>query len=759
MIKLFEQESDLFTVQYLPNNTEIMENPPRFSWLPTNDENGPYDLEISTDKNFENIVYSYTDIMYNFFAPGHTLEPGKYFWRYTLTGATHTFSTVREFELNAGLPETPMPSTKERFVNSDLSHPRLWLGGDKLQEFKTAVKNDPTHCKFDVFLEKTVSKYTGIPMVQEPLEYTPKLEVLRPLPPQYRTQWRKSMADCQDIYCRIRFLAIAGVITDNQGYIDEAKETLLHLASWDYNGTTKRSYHDEASFRVLSGLVWGYDWLYNYLTEDERKTVYDVLVIRAREIITHVFYDSKIQYALFDSHAIRSVSSVLIPCGIALYNECEEAENWVHCAIDYVNVLYSPWGGKDGGWSEGASYWTTGLAFLIDALNLVKSFTGVDIFKRPFFKHTADFPVYCWPHDTYRASFGDQSNLGEKPILKTGFNVRSLAGPTGNQLHQWYFEQIAKRCDFDSNKSYDVRSWNFFFDETFFLATNKAVEAKAPASGRNVKYFSDVGWVSMHCDMADEENHLYFLTKSSKYGSVSHSHGDQNAFLLFAYGDPLLVETGYYVAFWSDMHSYWRRQTASKNCLLIDGKGQYAGYDRDTQLASFGVVEEFLETEKYVYVKENATNAYLENVPETKNFTREIYFVDDSYFVIKDNVELTKELDVSFLLHSIYKPEYSENKYSIRGEHANLDVELLHISSGIADLHLTNEFPECVNPEEYAGLDKQWHYTLKTGKAMKHTLVSYYVPFKKGDVPNFTATLENNIATFVNNGKEFKVTL
>ncbi len=752
MKKLIEPESGIFTVQYLPNCTEVTENPPRFSWLPTNEENGPYDLEVSTDANFQTDVHKYSNLKYNFFAPNHTLAPGKYFWRYTLSGGEYEFSAVREFQLEMGLPETPMPYADVRFENSDLAHPRLWLCGDRLAKFKAAVKADITHCNFDKFIEGAVKRYAGTPLLKEPARYPGDVRT-RPL-------WRRSYQDCQEVFNRVRFLAVAGVVTDNEEWINEGIEVLVDLASWDPLGSTKRSYNDEAAFRVVGALCWGYDWLYNHMNEEQKAKVLESLVIRTKEVITHVFHDSKIQYALFDSHAVRSVSSVLVPCGIVLYNDHDEAADWVNCAVDYVNVLYTPWGGKDGGWAEGGMYHTTGLAFLIDALNLLKNFTGIDIFKRPFFQKTADFTLYCWPHDAYRTSFGDQSNIGEKPILKAGFNARALAGNTGNAENQWYCDRIAERSDYYDGLFYNNGWWDFYFDEMMFMSNHKPLVSKAPKAGRNVRYFGDVGWVAMHKDMHDDDNHVFLLTKSSKYGCVSHSHGDQNAIMMFAYGDPLLVESGYYVSFDSDMHKKWRRHTKSKNCLLIDGRGQYALQDKIKQLSATGTVEKFEETEKYVYVKENATKAYAENVPELENFTREIYWVDNTYYVIIDKVDTSEELPVNFLLHSIYKPEFEDNKYAIRGEKANLDMQMLHISSGIADLALTDEFPE-VNPEEYAGLEKQWHYTMTSGKAKNHVLVSCFYPSKAGTDYEFAAGKAEAqgalVFKFDNAGEEFEI--
>ena len=80
------------------------------------------------------------------------------------------------------------------------------------------------------------------------------------------------------------------------------------------------------------------------------------------------------------------------------------------------------------------------MAFVTEAMNLLKKYTGINFYKRPFFDKTGDFPLYAFSPDTLRASFGDQSTLGDPVSLKTGFNIRQFAGVTGNGLYQWYYD-------------------------------------------------------------------------------------------------------------------------------------------------------------------------------------------------------------------------------------------------------------------------------------------------------------------------------
>ena len=132
---------------------------------------------------------------------------------------------------------------------------------------------------------------------------------------------------------------------------------------------------------------------------------------------------------------MRAVSAVLVPASIALLHDEEEARDWLDYSIEFLSTVYSPWGDSDGGWAEGPHYWMTGMAYLIDAANWLKNYSGIDLYQRPFLQKTADFPFYTKPPDIRRATFGDDSTMGDLPCLKLGYNVRQFAGVTGKLAH------------------------------------------------------------------------------------------------------------------------------------------------------------------------------------------------------------------------------------------------------------------------------------------------------------------------------------
>ena len=343
----------------------------------------------------------------------------------------------------------------------------------------------------------------------------------------------------------------------------------LSTAQWNPAGTTSRSYTDEWAFRINLALAWGYDWLYDELNEAERAQVREALLVRTRETADHIVKHANIHLFPFDSHAVRAVSAVLIPASIALLDDEPEAREWLDYSIEFLFTVYSPWGDSDGGWAEGPHYWMTGMAYLIDAANLLKSFSGIDLYQRPFFQNTGDFPLYTKAPDTRRATFGDDSTMGDLPCLKIGYNLRQYAGVTGNGAYTWYLDELKRNDPGTEMAFYNYGWWDLNFDELVYQHDYGTVAASSPSELPIMRWFKGIGWVAIQHKMDVPDEHIQFVFKSSPFGSISHSHGDQNAFCLAGFGEDLAIQSGYYVAFNSSMHQKWRRQTHSKNACLL----------------------------------------------------------------------------------------------------------------------------------------------------------------------------------------------
>lgn len=715
------------TIQYSPTaDTEITENPPRFTWLPTIEDDAEYVIRISHDENYgASNTQVYDGISLNFHTPDSALPTGNYVWSYAVwskekNAPASTWSSNRQFTIEPNLPETPITHRESRFSNSNKDHPRLWMNKDKIASFKKNLANDPTHCTWDVFFSKSASPWMSRDVMKEPAGY-PDHKRVAPV-------WRQTYIDCQELIYAIRHLAVGGTITDDAEMLARSKEWLLEAASWNPAGTTSRSYTDEWAFRVTGALAWGYDWLYDELTPDERDLVRTALLLRTRETADHIIKHANIQLFPFDSHAVRAVSSVLIPASIALLDDEPEAEVWLNYAIEFLSTVYSPWGDTQGGWAEGPHYWMTGMAYLIDAVNLLKSYTGIDLYQRPFFQHTGDFPLFTKAPDTRRATFGDDSTMGDLPSLKIGYNLRQFAGVTGNGAYQWYYDEIKRNDPGTEMAFYNYGWWDLNFDELAYQTDFPIIDAIPPANDDTLRWFRGVGWAAIQTAMAKPDEHIQFVMKSSKYGSISHSHGDQNAFCLAGYGEDLAIQSGHYVAFNSSMHQNWRRQTRSKNAILIDGKGQYASKDKALAMRSSGQINIAEQREDHIFIQGDATAAYQSLTPEVTKVLRDVYFVNNSYFVIVDSVDAESPVSIDWLLHVNSPMNLGGKTFRYTGDKAGFYGQILWSEAGAAQLSQFTDFPD-VDPADYEGLPVSTCLTAHFPKAVRHRIATLLVPY------------------------------
>ncbi len=724
---LDEPATGRLTIQYSPHlDTQITENPPRFTWLPTIEDGAQYVIRISTNATYarEN-THVFDGIPLNFFTPDVALNEGEYVWSYAVWSPSKkspdsNWSQDRSFTIKAALPQTPLPSRKVRYTNSNKDHPRLWMNKDSIASFKQQLAADPTHCTWDVFYDKSVLPWMERDVMKEPAGYPDHKRVA--------AVWRQTYIDCQELIYAIRHLAVAGTISDDPAMLARAKEWLLETASWNPAGTTSRSYTDEWAFRVNGALAWGYDWLYDELTQDERDIVRKALLIRTRETADHIIKHANIQLFPFDSHAVRAVSAVLIPAAIALLDDEPEAQGWLDYAIEFLSTVYSPWGDEQGGWAEGPHYWMTGMAYLIDAVNLLKGYTSIDIYQRPFFQKTGDFPLFTKSPDTRRATFGDDSTMGDLPSLKIGYNLRQFAGVTGNGAYQWYYDEIKRNDPGTEMAFYNYGWWDLNFDELAYRTDFPIVDAKPPAADDTLRWFEGIGWVAIQTHMADPDNHIQFVMKSSKFGSVSHSHGDQNAFCLAGFGEDLAIQSGHYVAFNSSMHQNWRRQTRSKNAILIDGKGQYAAKDKAKAMRSSGTIVTAEQHEDHIYIQGDATAAYQSLTPEVTKVLRDVYFVNNSYFVIVDAIDAETPVSIDWLLHTNGPMNLSSTTFRYTGEKAGFYGQLLWSEAGAPELSQFTGFPD-VDAVDYEGLPVSTCLTAKFPKAIRHRIATLIVPY------------------------------
>jgi hypothetical protein len=633
--------------------------------------------------------------------------------------------------------------------NLATEHPRLLVQGKDVEAFRSNLKKDPSYCKFDAFMSNSTNKFMDTEPYDEPKPYPEETVGKASL---WRPYWREMYVQCQMAFNATRNLSIAGIMLNDEDIIAKAKAWTLKLSTYDPEGVTSRGYNDEAAFRVIAAMAWGYDWLYEHFTEEERAQIRHVLIARLEEIMHHLKVTIDLLANPLNSHGVRSISSAVIPTCIALYHELPKAREYMEYSIEYYAVHYPPWGGKDGAWAEGPDYWNTQMAFLGEAFDLIKSYTSINMFNKEFYKNTGDFPLYCMPVHSKRASFCDQSSIGDFPGLKLAYNIKHYAGVNNKPEYIWYYNQLKSRDTEAHTKFYNYGWWDFGYDDLRFDYLWNDMPEVAPSDEPLLKVFPITGWAAVKSNMTKRDEHVHMVYKCSPFGSISHSHGDQNAFTLHAYGDTLAAITGYYGGFGVDMHLKWRRQTFSKNLPLFDGKGQYAentsskfeGHQDRYCIEAGGKIVDYNSDADIKYIEGDATASYQFFNPDLESYKRKIWFAKGKVFVIRDTANMKVEQDLTWNMHTTFATETAENSFKIIGENAVLDVQFINdCTNNLASIENVEGFGE-VDPAEYKDLEIHRHIEAKFKPAKEHNILTLLVPSKAGQKADVSYQLQGN---------------
>lgn len=561
-------------------------------------------------------------------------------------------------------------------------------------------------------------EWIAMPFPEEPVTYGD------PTPSRRTSETTDRWRAVQDLCGRIAGVAEAATLcwiaTGEEKYLAKAKEILLGVSGWhfdpdwksgDVHGATDIYYNDEAHFRLWRKLPLVFDQVRDRLTEEERLRIlahFRERGIRSARWIEEEGSISKIarnsNAADIGSHPVRFMPMTGL-AGLALWDDLPEAREWWACAYRFYRDQFPPFGGDDGGWAEGSAYWRGTLehAAFQDALLAIGDPAA---YSDPFWKNSPLFALYnVQPY--LHTTFGDASNAGRfnlEPVVADYMEHMARVQQNG------FLRSYAALCTDTRTRPVDkgLEGLNRTYPTAAeflvrnFIASHLPVPPARPLSEMpQHRFFADVGWVSLHSALGDPAEDIHVTFKSSPHGSFSHSHADQNAFILNAYGEGLAINSAYREFHNSPHHREWTRQTLSKNALLIDGLGQKA-----QSKAATGRITRFQTGDRYVLATGDATKAYSTLQPKgrVKRVTRDLVFVDSRYVVLRDRVELSTPGNLSWLLHAGRDPAWDASSATafIRGQKASLTARLVLPGSGWRGT-VTRGFPVPVDPRYASG--------------------------------------------------------
>jgi len=264
--------------------------------------------------------------------------------------------------------------------------PRVLMNADDLARIKASYQTDPYMKEWYKNIIATADKMIG----RSPYKY--KLT-------------GTSMADVTESLSEIGCICLAYILTGEEKYLTTTWDFLVNICNM--KDFSPAGYLDYGELPYV--LAVGYDWLYDYWTEEQRQYLAEKIYEKAIHFTYKMYHnefkeESGKMYTTWwdgDSNFNAVINSGLIASAIAIMDTypkiCSEFIEMANKAMEYFTTSYYP----DGAWHEGLGYWSYSSGYLMRGVKTMENAFGT--------------------------SFGIMSAPG---LNKTGWYATTLSGST-----------------------------------------------------------------------------------------------------------------------------------------------------------------------------------------------------------------------------------------------------------------------------------------------------------------------------------------
>lgn len=484
----------------------------------------------------------------------------------------------------------------------------------------------------------------------------------------------------------------AAVLLREERYEQDAVRRLQNLASWDADGSTSynRRGLNMAARTLTHVLVLGFDWLHPKLGNEERQLLLKTIKTRLSHMHADVIGErSRVAQRPRDSHGQLSATMLGMMSALVV-GDIPEAEAWMRDALPLALNITQPWGGEDGGFSNGTAYgiWDTG--DLQSHWYVTRWATGIDFAQKAWVRNYARFLAYFNPPGTPARLFGDGHDqaMFKEQSARFGKGYTYFA-PT--PLGRWYASHLSGEAPMR-------------FEYLMSPPADFSGPQPFPKGTPHSLYLPTTGWVAMHSDLADDKRvSVYFKSSPPPHGAFNHQHADQNGFVINAGGERLAIESGYYDA-WKSPHWWkWLHHTRAKNAITFDGgEGQIFFEQTDYKRMGYGRITRFESTPQYDVVTGDATHAYDGALTRA---LRTLVYLRPNVVLVHDTLASAEPRRWEWNIHALNRmKEASARRIEIESNGQRLCVEML--GGPPVRFSQTDAWPEQAAPRKG---EAQWH--------------------------------------------------
>ncbi|MCV2357168.1 DUF4962 domain-containing protein [Paucibacter sp. B2R-40] len=486
-----------------------------------------------------------------------SLAPGQYTWTVSYTDNKKVLITseARRFSVATGASNATLPSGLA-LANAAASkpHPRLVPTGSTPTKIAAAARASELGTSFSAFLT-AADTALATPPTAAPVS-APRAAL--------------SVADAGALiaikkqteaeHAAIEALGYGFIFTGDLKYQKAGIDHVMALAAWSTTGPTSEAIQDQANRQIYLALAKGLDFFGAALTSQQTATIVATLKDRIQQARADV---ATLDANPYNSHVLTAAQliteALLYAVGTTGFPEAKTwlAESWEVWLTGTIGI----WGGSDGAYGNGEAYGWYTMANFANSVATARLIAGVDLSKwasvGKFGNSQIAFTNVPGPS---RSSFGDDNERSSHFWDYSSDSYRLYASLTRDPVHEWYWRQ---------NSASLAYRWAVTPANYMMLGLYPSRPA-ATAPSLNSSLFEDAGLVAIHSKAADPARSSVFF-RSSRLGSFSHSHADNNSFNFSSKGLPLLISGGYYPYYGSPHHLTVARATRFKNALTFDG--------------------------------------------------------------------------------------------------------------------------------------------------------------------------------------------
>ena len=708
---------DDFRLQSRPTRLEpfrqspLRLNPPTFRWPAENRAAATFRLELARDPEF---IRPRVELVHDlWFRPLEPLATGTWYWRCRVeTPQPGEWLGTESFELTADLPTWPLPEWRELVARIPTAHPRIYVRGEDFSVLRANARKLGARLqpRTDETVRALAEPFSLEPYVTRAAQGAgaggegtpgPRLRIIEPK--------MAAMAACTPA-ADGAWLWVAG---GDPALLAAVKRRALLVAGFDPAGfiSERTSGTDSANVDfgnsyIVHQLGVIYDLLYGAITEDDRRQLRAAIVARARPVFAKV---ARCSQELMRAHAWQHGFLDVLVGAIAVHGEEREAAAWIESGVKAFVAFYPWFGGNDGGSQEGTRYF--------HGQEMIASLETLDVFRcafglrldegNPWFRGSPYFLIYAFPPGGAMARLGDTNGVQvrdpddlQAPDGKSRLAALRMGELFGNGHAAAYAAELPHE------------GYGFGLSHLLRWAGGASVAPVALTTLPPARLFRDIGAVYTHSALTRPEDNVRFVFHSSPYGGHGHAHADQNSFHLIAYGEDLLLDSGYYPAFNNaDPHRLkWSVQTKAHNSILVDGGGQSWGDSR-----GYGDISHFEQHRDWVYMVGSAGHAY----PDTplERFDRHVVWLrsqEVQTFVLVDDLVAAGGVPRRFdwLLHAARQMEIEETRrrVTVRGQRGTATLTFLEPATLAFQQDDQFDAPAVQwSNGQSSSLPKQWH--------------------------------------------------